>query len=158
MRQTTEGWVDFRRADAGTVVALVRAVAGAGDPGEHGHGVEVVVEAPPLRWLARLFDRDGRPDQARIAVTKNGGVVAYPFDIRLVTGDGGRAARRVPVTPGWARSDSAGEAFVIQKGRPGDPYAWDELVAGAVAALCALRRKAPDAGWRARVDRAIRRT
>jgi hypothetical protein len=158
VRVEAAGWVGFRRADAGAVVAMVRAVAEAGDPGEHGDGVEVVVEAPRRGWLSRLFDRDGRPDHARIVVTKAGGEVGYPFDIQLVTNAGGRAARRVPVTPGWARSNSAGLAFVIQKGSAGRPYAWDELVAGAIGALSwQRRRRTPERGWRAAVDRSIRR-
>jgi hypothetical protein len=150
-------WVGFHRTDAGAVIDMVRAVAAAGDPGMHGHGVEVVIEAPRLGWFARMLDDDGRPDQARIAVTTYGGDVSYPFNIHLVTDTGGRAAQRVPVRPGWARSNSAGMAFLIQKGRPGAPFAWAQLVAGAVAALTALRDGAPDEGWRARVDRAVRR-
>jgi hypothetical protein len=41
-----DAWSTFRRSDARRVVDLVRAVADAHDPGEHGDGVEVVVEAP----------------------------------------------------------------------------------------------------------------
>jgi hypothetical protein len=162
-------WVEFSRADAGAVIDMVRAVAEARDPGAHGDGVEVVIEAPRLRWLARLWskirllgagrlgpgrwiDADGRPDQARIIVTKHGGEVTYPFDVQLVTDEGGRAARKIPVRPGWARSNSAGVAFAIQKGRAGAPYSWGDLVGGAIAALMALRGNAPDEGWRARIE------
>lgn len=154
---TKPGWVAFRRAEVGVVVDMVRAVAEARDPGVHGQGVEVVIEAPPLGWFARLFDSDNRPDQARLVVTKPGGDVGYPFDIRLIANGGGNAAEKVPLPPGWARSNSAGLAFLIQKGRPGAPYDWGELVGGAVAALAALRRRIPDRGWRATVDRAVRR-
>jgi len=154
------GWVEFSRADVdsvGAVIDMVRSVAEARDPGLHGDGVEVVIEAPRLRWYTRLRDSDGRPDQARIIVTKSGGEVGYPFDVRLVTGEGGRAARRVPHRRGWARSNSAGVAYVIQKGRAGAPYSWGDLVFGAIAALVALRGNAPDGGWRATVDRSVRR-
>ncbi len=151
------GWVGFRRADASAVIDMVRAVAEARDPGAFGDGVEVVIEAPRRGWLARLFDRDGLPDQARIIVTKHGGEVGYPFDIQLLTDSGGRAARQVPVRRGWARSNSAGIAYLIQKGRPGAAYSWGDLVGGAIAALCALRDKHPEKGWRATVDRSVRR-
>lgn len=159
------GWVGFRRTDAGAVVDMVRTVAEARDAGTHGHGVEVVIEAPQRGWLHRLlFERDGKPDQARIIVTKYGGEVRYPFDVQLVTDAGGRAARRVPVPHGWARSNTAGLAYVIQKGGPGTAYAWPDLVAGAIDALCAIRRqplrrsqKPPERGWRATVDRSVRR-
>jgi hypothetical protein len=149
--------VEFSVADASAVVEMVRTVAESRDGGVHGHGVEVVIEAPRLRWLARLRDSDGRPDQARIAVTKFGGEVAYPFDVLLITGEGGRAAQRVPVRPGWARSSSAGLAYVIQKGRPGAPYSWGDLVGGAVGALLALRDDDPVEGWRAAIDRGVHR-
>jgi hypothetical protein len=150
-------WIEFRRADASAVVDMVRAVAEAKDPGEYGDGVEVVVEAPRKGWLGRLLDRDGLSEQARIVVTKPGGEVTYPFDIQLVTDRGGRAADDVPVRRGWARSNSDDRAYLIQKGQPGTPYSWGDLVGGAVAALCALREDAPDEGWRASVDRGIRR-
>jgi hypothetical protein len=151
------GWVAFRRADAGVVVDMVRAVAEAHDAGEYGQGVEVVVRAPRPGWLARLVDRDGLPDHARIVVTKAGGEVSYPFDVQIVTDGAGRAVWRVPVRPGWARSNSAGLGFLVQKGRPGRPYSWGDLVGGAVAALCALRDRVPEEGWQARVDRSVRR-
>ncbi len=155
--ESTAGWVAFRRSDATAVIGLVRAVAEAADPGEHGDGVEVVVETPRLGLLAGLF-RDRVPDQARVVVTRAGGVVGYPFSIQVVSEHGGRAARLVPARPGWATSDSAGLAFVVQKGRPGTRYDWGGLVGGAVAALCALQGDLPDEGWRAMVDRAVQRT
>jgi hypothetical protein len=147
--------VEFRRSDASEVIELVRAVAAAADPGEHGDGVEVVIEAPRRSWFGRLRD-DGRPEQARIAVTKFGGAVRYPFHIHLVTDHGGLAVRRLPRLSGWAASNSAGLAFLMQKGRPDDRYRWAELVGGAVAALSVLRPDADDKGWRAGVDRTIR--
>src|SRR5439155_26002850 len=136
---------------------MVRAVASAADPGEHGHGVEVVVETPRLSLLAGLF-RDRVPDQARLVVTTAGGAVGYPFSVQLVSEHGGRAARLVDPAPGWATSDSAGLAFVVQKGRPGACFDWGGLVGGAVAALCALQPALPDEGWRAMVDRTVRRS
>jgi hypothetical protein len=148
-------WVEFRRSEAAAVIELVRAVATTGDPGEHGDGVEVVIEAPRKGWVGRLLD-DGQPEQARIAVTKFGGAVRYPFHVHLVTDHGGAAARRLPRLPGWAVSNSNGLAFLIQKGS-GDRWDWPALVGGAVAALSALRPDADDEGWRAGVDRAVRR-
>src|SRR5262245_50652723 len=52
-------WVKFKRSDTSAVIALVKAVAEANDPGEHGDGVEVVIEAPRKGWFGRLFD-DGK--------------------------------------------------------------------------------------------------
>jgi len=154
--EPASGWVAFRRSDAGVVIDMVRAVASAADPGEHGHGVEVVVETPRRPLLAGLF-RDRVPDQARLVVTTASGAVGYPFSVQIVSEHGGHAARLVDPAPGWATSDSAGLAFVVQKGRPGARFDWGGLVGGAVAALCTLRRDLPDDGWRAMVDRAIRR-
>jgi len=150
-------WVRFERTDVSAVVALVRAVADAADPGEHGEGVDVVIEAPRKGWLRRLLDEDGLPEQARIGVTKPGGEVRYPFHVHLVTDEGGAAARRLPRRPGWAVSNSAGLAFLVQKGGPGAGYDWTGLVGGALAALSTLRPDADDDGWRASVDRAIQR-
>ncbi len=135
---------------------MVRTVADAADPGEHGDGVEVVIEVPRKGWFRRLFD-DGLPEQARIGVTKPGGEVRYPFHVHLVTDAGGKAARRLPRTPGWAASNSAGQAFWIQKGGPGEAYDWAALVSGTLTALSALRSDAKDRGWRARVDRDVKR-
>jgi hypothetical protein len=149
-------WVEFRRSEATAVIELVRAVAEAADPGEHGDGVEVVIEAPRKGWVGRLLD-DGHPEQARIAVTKFGGAVRYPFHVLLVTDHGGAAARRLPRLRGWAVSNSNGQAFLVQKGATGDRWDWPGLVGGAVAALSTLRPDADDDGWRAGVDRAVRR-
>src|SRR5882757_1118669 len=109
-------WIEFARGDADVVIAMVRAVARAADPGEFGDGVEVVVEAPKPGFFAGLFG-DHEPDQARIVVTKTGGQVRYPFCVQLVTDHGGRAAHRLPRLRGWAVSESAGLAFLVQKGR-----------------------------------------
>ena len=147
--------MEFRRTDLIAVVELVRGVAEVADPGEHGDGVEVVIEAPRKGWVGRLLD-DGQPEQARIAVTKFGGAVRYPFHVQLVTDHGGAAARRLPRVPGWAVSNSNGLAFLIQKGT-GERWDWAALVGGAVAALSALRPDADEDGWRAGVDRAVRR-
>jgi len=149
-------WVKFKRSNTSAVVALVAAVAEAADPGEHGDGVVVVIEAPRKGWFGRLFD-DGKPEQARIGVTKVGGEVRYPFHIHLVADGGGKIAHRVPRPDGWAASNSAGQAFLIQKGRPEDRYDWNGLVGGAVAALAALRLRAAERGWRATVDRTVQR-
>jgi hypothetical protein len=149
--------VTFQRSDASVVIDMVRTVAASADPGEHGDGVEVVVETPKLGWLTGLF-RDRVPDQARMVVTRAGGEVGYPFSVQLVSEHEGRAARMVAARPGWATSDSAGLAFLVFKGRPGARFDWGGLVGGAVAALCVLRDDLPDDGWRAMVDRSIRRT
>jgi hypothetical protein len=151
------GWVAFRRSDASVVIDMVRAVADAHDPGEHGDGVEVVIEAPRRGRLAALFSSDDTQAQARIVVTRSGGEVGYPFDIQLVTAHGGEAAHRVGARPGWAVSNSAGLAFLVQKGRPGDRYQFGSLVGAAVAALSELRRKPADKGWRAMIDRSVKR-
>ncbi|WP_238006141.1 hypothetical protein KZZ52_51635 [Dactylosporangium sp. AC04546] len=153
-----EKWVAFRRSRIDRVVAMVRAVAEAADPGEHGEGVEVVVEAPRKKWWQALFNRDDTLAQARIVVTRAGGEVRYPFDIQLVTAYGGNAAHRLGTRPGWAVSNSAGMAFVIQKGTHRTAFDFEELTTGAVAALARLRRKPQERGWRARVDRAVRRS
>ena len=152
-----EKWVPFRRSRQDRVVDLVRRVADAADPGEHGHGVEVVVEAPRTAWWKALFDRDDTFAQARIVVTREGGEVRYPFDIQLVTAYGGNAAHRLGTRPGWAVSNSAGLAFVIQKGTHRGEFDFEELTAGAVAALAKLRRKPQERGWRARIDRQVQR-
>jgi hypothetical protein len=140
-------WVEFRRSAAGVVVEMVRGVAERGDPGQHGQGVEVVIEAPKPRLLADIFGAE--PASARIAVTKAGGELSYPFHIQLLCDQGGDAGRQLPVRPGWAVSNSAGLAFLMQKGRPGDPYEWPALVEGALSALSVLRPDAGDDGWRA---------
>jgi hypothetical protein len=152
-------WVEFRRSDATVVIDMVRRVAADRDAGEHGQGVEVVIEVPRRGWFAGLFDGhpfdDNPPEQARIGVTKLGGEVRYPFHVNLVTPHGGRAARLVPRLPGWAHSNSAGLAFLVLKGRPGARPDWAGLVGGTVAALAVLRGKAPEKGWRAQVYRAV---
>jgi len=149
-------WVVFRSSDAGTVVDLVRGVADARDAGEHGHGVEVVIEAPRRGWLRALFNADNTVAQARIVVTREGGAVEYPFDVRLITAHGADAAHKVGYRPGWAASNSAGLAFLVQKSGPAG-FDFGGLVATAVAALRELRRRPLDKGWRARVDRSVRR-
>jgi hypothetical protein len=154
-------WVGFARDDADAVVAMVRAVAEAADPGEYGDGVEVIVEAPPRRGLfgglTGLFGGHAA-DQARIVVTKPGGVVRYPFSVQLVTHRGAGAAGRLPRRSGWATSRCDGLAFWMQKGAADDPPDWPALVRGALDALAVLRPDADDAGWRAAVDRDIDRT
>jgi hypothetical protein len=150
-------WVEFRRSDASAVIAMVRAVAQAADPGEHGDGVEVVIEPPRPGLLERLFG-DHTPDQARIVVSRPGGEVRHPYNVQLVTDHGADAAHRVPRLRGWAASNSAGLAFLVQKGRLADAPDWAGLVGGAVAALSALRPDAGDRGWRAAVDRAVDRS
>lgn len=149
-------WVEFRRSDASAVIAMVRDVARAADPGEHGDGVEVVIEAPRPGFLERLFG-DHTPDQARILVSRPGGEVRYPYNVQLVTDHGADAAHRVPRVHGWAASNSAGLAFLVQKGHRADLPNWAGLVGGAVAALSALRPDAGDRGWKAAVDRSVDR-
>ncbi len=148
-------WVEFDRTDAAAVIALVRLVASTGDPGRHGDGVEVVVEAPRPRLVADLFGAE--PAAARIAVTGPGGRVGYPFHIELISDRGGNAARVLRAPRGWATSNSAGHAFLMQKGRPGAAFDWAGLVAGAVWALSHLRPDARDTGWRTAIDREARR-
>lgn len=147
----------FRRSRLDRVVDLVRSVAESHDPGEHGHGVEVVVEAPRRKFWQALFDHDNRVAQARIVVTREDGEVRFPFDIQLITAYGGNAAHRLGTRKGWAVSNSDGMAFVIQKGTHRTSFDFEELTTGAVAALAKLRRKPQERGWRARIDRAIRR-
>jgi hypothetical protein len=142
-----QDWVEFRRSGPAVVVDMVRAVAARADPGQHGQGVEVIIEAPRPRLFADIFGAE--PASARIAVTKAGGELSFPFHIRLLSDQGGNAGRRLAVRPGWAVSNSAGLAFLMQKGRPGDPFDWPALVEGALNALCVLRPDAPDEGWRA---------
>jgi hypothetical protein len=152
-----EKWVPFRRSRIDRVVELVRGVAEARDPGEHGQGVEVVVEAPRKKWWRALFNHDDTLAQARIVVTRDGGEVRFPFDIQLVTAYGGNAAHRLGTRRGWAVSNSDGMAFVIQKGTHRTDFDFEELTTGAVAALTKLRRDPQERGWRARVDRSIKR-
>jgi hypothetical protein len=153
-----ERWLPFRRSRPHRVVDLVRRVAESRDAGEHGDGVEVVLEAPRTKWWRALFNHDDTLAQARIVVTREGGEVRYPFDIQLVTAYGANAAHRLGTRPGWAVSNSAGVAFVIQKGTHRDGFDFEELTAGAVAALAKLRRKPQERGWRARIDRSVRRS
>ena len=143
------------------MVELLRGAADVRDSGAYGDGVEVVVESPRPGWWADLF---GRADhvQARIIVTKVGGDVSYPFDVHLIADGGGRAAHRAGrglVGPGrgWATSVTAGEAFLVRKGRPDEPPDWLTLAAGTLAAMKTLAGRVPDRGWKVRVDRALQR-
>ncbi|HEY2793730.1 MAG TPA: hypothetical protein VGJ28_15305 [Micromonosporaceae bacterium] len=171
-------WTPFRRHDQAEAVRLVAAVASAGDTGAYGHGVEVVLESPHLHWWRRLFDHSER-DQARIAITGPDGRAAYPIHVRLVTGFGAHAVRKVDRRAGWATSVTAmtaapvgagagdaaphphvaGEAILmLKRGTALDFDAADaatEVVAGTVAALADLHPFSPDRGWRARVDRDV---
>jgi hypothetical protein len=151
-----DGWVALRRSDVAPVIEMVRAVAEAADPGEFGDGVEVVIETPPPGRLSRLVRRRPRA-QARLVVTKAGGAVAYPFEIQIVSEHLGGAARRVGAGPGWATSNSAGLAFLIQKGQMGARPDFEQLVGTAVAALVKLRPRSTDRGWRAIVERGVSR-
>ncbi|WP_173070693.1 hypothetical protein [Phytohabitans houttuyneae] len=146
-------WVIFDRREPSVVVELIRGVAATGDPGEYGDGVEVVLEAPAPSFLRDIFGAE--PASAHIAVTKPGGEVGYPFNVRLVSDQGGDAGHRAPRRAGWAVSNSAGLAFLMQKGAAGAPPDWPDLVEGAIAALTALRTDAGDPGWRAAVDRSV---
>jgi hypothetical protein len=166
-----DSWSVFRRGDVSGVVRIVREVAVSGDAGLHGHGVEVVLESPRPRWWTRWFDRSPR-DQARIAVTGADGTAGYPIHVRLVTGHGAGATHRIERRDRWATGvtrmavpgapERDGEAvLVLKRGaldgyRPGDAAA--DVVAGCVAALSDLRPLAPDRGWRARIDRDVRRS
>lgn len=169
-------WSAFRRHDLTALIAAVRAVAASGDPGAHGHGVEIVVESPALPWWQRLRDRRPR-DSARIAVTGEAGSAGYPIHVRLVTGIGSGAARRVDRRDRWATSvtrmappegkhltathpDGAEAILMLKRGAmPGwvidDAAA--EVAAGTVAALDDLHPFSPKRGWRFIVDRDVRR-
>ena len=168
-------WSPFRRRDTSDVVRMVRDLASSGDAGAFGHGVEVVLESPHHRWWRRIFDRTDR-DQARIAVTGPAGTAGYPIHVRLVTGYGAHAVRKVDRRDGWATSVTAmatvpagaphphhhGEAILMLKRGTLLDYEPDdaatEVVAGTVAALADLHPFSPDRGWRARVDRDVQRT
>jgi hypothetical protein len=166
-------WSAFRRRDVSGVVRIVHDIAARSDPGLHGHGVDVVLESPHRHWWGRLLDRVPR-DQARIAVTREGGLARYPIHVRLRTGQGARAVRRIERRDRWATGTTTvtakgargpetgdGEAtLVLKRGlaggyRPDD--AAREVVAGTVSALLDLHPFTPDRGWRARVDRDVRR-
>jgi hypothetical protein len=173
-------WTPFRRHDQAEAVRLVATVARSGDAGAFGHGVEVVLETPHHHWWLRIFDRAER-DQARIAITGPDGRTGYPIHVRLVTGFGPHAARKVERRAGWATSVTAmtaapvgagsadaaphphlaGEAILmLKRGSVADfdvPEAAAEVVAGTVAALADLHPFSPDRGWRARIDRDILR-
>ena len=45
-------------ATAEEFLEFLRAVAASRDPGIHGHGVEVVVEAPRKKWWQALFNEE----------------------------------------------------------------------------------------------------
>jgi hypothetical protein len=176
-------WVTFRRRDPSAIVRMVRDLAVAGDAGAYGHGVELIVESPRLRWWRRLFDRVER-DQARIAVTGPGGATGYPMHVRLVTGFGADAAGKIDRRDNWATSVTSmrlvsapataapphphevGEAIIMLKRGPDqatgpvfDPAeAAREVVDGTVAALADLHPFSPDRGWRSRVERSVLRT
>jgi len=176
IRTPPSGWSAFRRHDLGALVAAVRDLARARDPGTYGQGVDVVIESPPLHWWQRVRDRRPR-DQARIAVTGDGGTTGYPVHVRLATGIGAGAVRRVDRRDGWATSVTTvapsarkrvpdvhpvdGEAILLLKRgtRPGyDPAdAATEVVAGSVAALDDLHPFSPARGWRFTIDRDVRR-
>lgn len=161
-------WTDFTRHDLARLVDEVRNVAVSGDRGEHGHGVEVLVESPPLHAWQRWFRRRPRErDRAAIAVTNGRGVAKYPVHIRLYTTHGADAARKVDRRPGWATSNTVGQAILMMKARAAthgaaaglgtDPLDADELATGTVAALDDLHLFSPKKGWRFRVDRLVTR-
>lgn len=159
MRVPPQTWTTFSRTDLSPVVEEVRRVAASGDAGAHGHGVEVVVESPPLRWWEHFRELRTR-DHARIAVTDGRGRAGYPVHIRLYTTHGPQASRKVDRRAGWATSNTLGEAILMMKERAASNGAYDatELVTGTVAALADLHIRSPKRGWRFRVDRGVRRT
>ncbi len=170
------GWSSFRRHELSALAATLRHVAESSDPGTHGHGVEIVVESPALRWWQRVRDRSPR-DRARIAVTGEAGVTGYPIHVRLVTGIGADAVRRVDRRDRWATSvttvappdgspaagahPAGGEAILMLKRGTRPHYdvadAAAEVAAGTVAALDDLHPFSPSKGWRFTVDREVRR-
>jgi hypothetical protein len=159
MRVPPQTWTTFSRTDLSPVVKEVRRLATSGDAGAHGHGVEVVVESPPLRWWEHFREQRTR-DHARIAVTDGQGQAGYPVHIRLHTTHGAHAGRRIDRRAGWATSNTLGEAILMMKSRAATNGAYDaaELVTGTVAALADLHIRSPKRGWRFRVDRGVLRT
>jgi hypothetical protein len=152
-------WTTFTRHDLTAVTDEVRRIAASGDAGQHGHGVEVVVESPPLRWWERRRQSRTR-DHARIAVTDGQGRSGYPVHIRLFTTAGAAAVRKIDRRAGWATSNTRGEAILMMKARAATDGGYDaaELVTGTVAALDDLHLRNPKRGWRFRVDRGVLRT
>jgi hypothetical protein len=176
-------WVTFRRHDLTGIVRVIQEVATSGDAGAFGHGVEIVVESPHHRWWRRVFDRSER-DRARIAITGRDGSSGYPIHVRLVTGYGPGAASRIDRRDNWATSVTSMRLVTARPATGGDPVpphpheageaiimlkrgtvpdfdpadAAREVITGTVAALADLHPFSPERGWRARVDRDVRRT
>ena len=156
-------WTTFTRRDLRTLTDVLRAVAVSGDAGRHGHGVEVVIESPPLRVWERVFrlrQRRRERDSARIAVTNADGHCGYPVHVRLDTTHGAVAAKHIARRPGWATSNTAGQAILMMKARAAATADYDalELATGTVDALADLHWREPMRGWRFRVDRMVIRT
>ncbi|HEY7177505.1 MAG TPA: hypothetical protein VH442_21520, partial [Micromonosporaceae bacterium] len=98
-------------------------------------------------------------DRARIAVTDAHGHCGYPVYVRLDTTHGGAATRHVVRRPGWATSNTVGQAILMMKARAAGTDGYDavELATGTVDALSDLHWREPVRGWRFRVDRAVLR-
>jgi hypothetical protein len=154
-------WTTFARADLRGLVETLLRVAASGDGGAFGFGIEVVVESPTPSWElspARWGPRHD-PDRAHIALTDGHGRCGYPVHVRLFTRRGPQAGRHIDRRPGWATSNTAGQAILMMKAATAaDGYDAVELATGTVNALADLQRRERAGEWRFRVERAVIRT
>jgi hypothetical protein len=157
-----ERWTTFTRSDLRALIEVLQCIATSGDAGAYGYGVEVIVESPTLRPWERLLARPGHHhdrDSAHIAVTDGRGRSGQPVHIRLYTTYGPAAGRHVDRRPGWATSNTAGQAILMMKARATtNEYDAVELATGTVNALADLHGRDPVGSWRFRIERAVVRT
>ncbi len=92
-------------------------------------------------------------------MTDGRGRSGHPVHIRLYTTQGPAAGRRLDRRPGWATSNTAGQAILMMKARA-TRYGYDavEMATGTVNALADLHGREPVGSWRFRVERAVVRT
>jgi hypothetical protein len=138
---------------------VLQRVAVSGDGGAHGFGVEVVVESPTPRtweWSPARWGQRHDPDRAHIAVTDRRGRCGYPVHVRLHTARGAEAGRHLDRRPGWATSNTAGQAILMMKAAAAaSGYDVVELAIGTVNALADLQRHESVGDWQFRIDRAV---